>query len=111
MGFRFCVDGFRGVGDFDLDLIGQNPVRFLKIDAGALLAMVDGPTALDVGALKQELDRAAIDLIVDGIENEQVLIEVLDLPIDYGQGRLRSEERRVGKECVSKCRSRWSPYH
>ena len=23
----------------------------------------------------------------------------------------RSEERRVGKECVSLCRSRWSPYH
>src|SRR3546814_11439745 len=25
--------------------------------------------------------------------------------------RLRSEERRVGKECVSTCRSWWSPYH
>src|SRR3546814_14609439 len=25
--------------------------------------------------------------------------------------RFRSEERRVGKECVSTCRSRWSPYH
>src|SRR3546814_20026197 len=24
---------------------------------------------------------------------------------------IRSEERRVGKECVSPCRSRWSPYH
>ena len=24
---------------------------------------------------------------------------------------LRSEERRVGKECTSWCRSRWSPYH
>src|SRR3546814_602337 len=28
----------------------------------------------------------------------------------YGNGQ-RSEERRVGKECVSTCRSRWSPYH
>src|SRR3546814_6491436 len=30
------------------------------------------------------------------------------------EGRIRverSEERRVGKECVSTCRSRWSPYH
>ena len=27
-----------------------------------------------------------------------------------GMGQ-RSEERRVGKECPSKCRSRWSPYH
>src|SRR3546814_17445516 len=25
--------------------------------------------------------------------------------------KVRSEERRVGKECVSTCRSRWSPYH
>src|SRR3546814_10654224 len=32
--------------------------------------------------------------------------------VEVGEGRLaRSEERRVGKECVSTCRSRWSPYH
>src|SRR3546814_10711833 len=30
--------------------------------------------------------------------------------VDREAGR-RSEERRVGKECVSTCRSRWSPYH
>src|SRR3546814_1397817 len=31
---------------------------------------------------------------------------------DAGKSQtLRSEERRVGKECVSTCRSRWSPYH
>src|SRR3546814_8819836 len=29
----------------------------------------------------------------------------------HGVRRARSEERRVGKECVSTCRSRWSPYH
>src|SRR3546814_17819406 len=28
-----------------------------------------------------------------------------------GDVRARSEERRVGKECVSTCRYRWSPYH
>src|SRR3546814_12059713 len=28
-----------------------------------------------------------------------------------GRYRCRSEERRVGTECVSTCRSRWSPYH
>src|SRR3546814_20096921 len=40
------------------------------------------------------------------------------LPLDsFGQASsyvgesFRSEERRVGKECVSTCRSRWSPYH
>src|SRR3546814_5548191 len=34
---------------------------------------------------------------------------LLPCPVSTAQGR--SEERRVGKECVSTCRSRWSPYH
>src|SRR3546814_1647492 len=45
-------------------------------------------------------------------------IDTGDSPADWGRaigkdaaGRDRSEERRVGKECVSTCRSRWSPYH
>ena len=32
-------------------------------------------------------------------------------PVDPGVTPSGSEERRVGKECPSKCRSRWSPYH
>src|SRR3546814_16079570 len=36
----------------------------------------------------------------------------LDQGIDLSPALVpRSEERRVGKECVSPCRSRWSPYH
>ena len=31
--------------------------------------------------------------------------------IVFNQASTRSEERRVGKECLSQCRSRWSPYH
>src|SRR3546814_4403379 len=38
-------------------------------------------------------------------ENGYRVIYVLDA------NAMRSEERRVGKECVSTCRSRWSPYH
>src|SRR3546814_5473848 len=34
----------------------------------------------------------------------------LDVPSALPE-KARSEERRVGKECVSTCRSRWSPYH
>src|SRR3546814_18495219 len=33
------------------------------------------------------------------------------IDLDADINRYRSEERRVGKECVSTCRSRWSPYH
>src|SRR3546814_4047561 len=34
---------------------------------------------------------------------------VVSVPV--GETKMRSEERRVGQECVSTCRSRWSPYH
>ena len=49
--------------------------------------------------------------------NEVVLLYLNDgaWPPTPAETRLaeakRSEERRVGKECPSKCRSRWSPYH
>src|SRR3546814_17997260 len=44
-----------------------------------------------------------------GLRDGQILF---DLPTDaVDRERLRSEERRVGKECVSTCRSRWSPSH
>src|SRR3546814_18266238 len=38
-------------------------------------------------------------------------IDQLDADAKAKAVLVRSEERRVGKECVSTCRSRWSPYH
>src|SRR3546814_4979295 len=38
-------------------------------------------------------------------------LALADLDQQFRLGEARSEERRVGKECVSTCRSRWSPYH
>src|SRR3546814_13411144 len=44
--------------------------------------------------------------------HHKVLPPILcDEPDPALQLETRSEERRVGKECVSTCRSRWSPYH
>src|SRR3546814_18899610 len=51
------------------------------------------------GYLTPVLDRPNLTVITDALVT-RVLMD----------GK-RSEERRVGKECVSKCRSRWSPYH
>src|SRR3546814_4982699 len=46
---------------------------------------------------------------------DQGLLHLFDeragFPRGQGPAARRSEERRVGKECVSTCRSRWSPYH
>ena len=39
------------------------------------------------------------------------MLYALVLPIVEIFVGARSEERRVGKECASMCRSRWSPYH
>src|SRR3546814_14266286 len=52
------------------------------------------------------------DHILDELRrSERLFADETTAPVlDPGRGR-RSEERRVGKECVSTCRSRWSPYH
>src|SRR3546814_19904518 len=39
-----------------------------------------------------------------------VLADII-IPADDVSGSARSEARRVGKECVSQCRSRWAPYN
>src|SRR3546814_7257707 len=43
--------------------------------------------------------------------NVAILMSGIGTLIFFFFVRGRSEERRVGKECVSTCRSRWSPYH
>src|SRR3546814_1775349 len=47
------------------------------------------------------------------IEKKMAELAKKDEPVTREEWRRddRSEERRVGKECVSTCRSRWSPYH
>src|SRR3546814_12174285 len=61
--------------------------------------------ALDALPLRQE--------IVHGLEERLVVSPFRNANPDAVRCQMadRSEERRVGKECVSTCRSRWSPYH
>src|SRR3546814_3296639 len=49
-----------------------------------------------------------LGMSVDDGEQPQVLARQMRR---LAQQLARSEERRVGKECVSTCRYRWSPYH
>src|SRR3546814_8323645 len=46
-----------------------------------------------------------------GVESASIRPDQDGLTAEVGFNRVRSEERRVGKECVSPCRSRWSPCH
>src|SRR3546814_6553217 len=51
-------------------------------------------------------------LIIESMAQTAAVLVVSTLgPEAEGKLVYRSEERRVGKECVSTCRSRWSPYH
>src|SRR3546814_15833049 len=56
------------------------------------------------------LERVPEDIVV-AAENIGLLPIMLPLGDALGRIEERSEERRVGKECVNTCRSRWSPYH
>src|SRR3546814_11800864 len=56
---------------------------------------------------------SALDNLASAPKSERTLtgLSVLLQSQALKQALKRSEERRVGKECVSTCRSRWSPYH
>src|SRR3546814_6570550 len=58
------------------------------------------------------ISRLRVGTIIDDLEAERIDVAILLMlgrrGVPEGQ---RSEERRVGKECVSTCRSRWSPSH
>src|SRR3546814_11821555 len=84
------------------------------VDLDALLAARRGGKAVPVGAM----------LSVEGLHDLEGNIDNLDKLyaagfrmagithfFDNAFAGSRSEERRVGKECVSTCRSRWSPFH
>src|SRR3546814_15264198 len=71
----------------------DNYQRSLKMTENQYRAGVSGKDA--VAQAQNQLKTAQGDLI----------------DLIWQRAQFRSEERRVGKECVSTCRSRWSPYH
>ncbi len=88
MGFRFSVDRVETL-DFDFEVLAERHVSFVKIEAGLLLEHLGNPdTALHLHRMMRTLDRAGILLIAEKIEAEQQVVELLDFPIDLGQGYL-----------------------
>src|SRR3546814_11859733 len=67
------------------------------------------------GRLEGEVVRVGHDeRVVHVLEHLEARVSSGDVRIELvgaAADRSKSEERRVGKECVSTCRSRWSPYH
>src|SRR3546814_3561741 len=69
--------------------------------------------AIGLAELLIPINFAAFGALEDrGLLTYDGILRLLALAAQAGLAVLvRSEERRVGKECVSTCRSRWSPYH
>ncbi len=93
LGFRLSMDQVTSI-DFDVADLAELHIRFLKIEASKLIEQTRATTQrLDMRAFKQALDSFAIDLIVEKIETEPMLVEILDMPVDFGQGYLFGEPR------------------
>ena len=52
-----------------------------------------------------------IHVVIEGAEFADYFWPAVEQYVECTHEYWRSEERRVGKECASMCRSRWSPYH
>src|SRR3546814_20530054 len=64
--------------------------------------------------LLQFLVRSPFGMLARGVREAPLRISAMGASVKSVLLRMsviRSEERRVGKECVSTCSSRWSPYH
>jgi cyclic-di-GMP phosphodiesterase TipF (flagellum assembly factor) len=92
LGFRFSVDQ---VTDFEFDAIelARRNFRYVKVDANRLIPPPLGVAEQDPETVKRKLDVAGLDMIVEKVETDAMLVELLDLGIDYGQGYLFGEPR------------------
>src|SRR3546814_15147455 len=85
------------------------PATTLAEDAGGIRMPASSTTNIQGGTMtasSRHTETAMRALFVGGtVDNSELDIDGNEPPLNYP----RSEERRVGKECVSTCRSRWSP--
>src|SRR3546814_12878027 len=79
----------------------------LSGDGGSVLAQ--SSDALDRYTGRSPGERGETDILKG--KARRIADRLFGRRANSGGPEQRSEERRVGKECVSTCRSRWSPYH
>src|SRR3546814_14046473 len=91
-----------------INLMSQpSQLRHVLWHSDARLVFTTSDRADTVRTLLAELDRPVQLVVVDTLGDD---LPVFSPITDCGSAS-RSEERRVGKECVSTCRIRWSPFH
>src|SRR3546814_21187868 len=88
---------------FPYTTLFRSRLRSVRIDVDGRLRPLAARTFPELGWIDRDRSPAAGAVNPDPGFAPTAWIAAGDLP--------RSEERRVGKECVSTCRSRWQPYH
>ena len=88
LGFRFSLDRVSSL-NLDYGALAEQHFKFIKIDAETMLRELPQPTTdIDLQDFKKVLERQGIDLVVEKIETEDVLLDILDFHVDFGQGYL-----------------------
>ena len=80
--------------------LSKRKEEFKPLEPGKVKMYVCGPTVYNL----IHIGNARPMIVFDTVRR---YMEYKGYEVNY----VRSEERRVGKECASMCRSRWSPYH
>ncbi|WP_395645586.1 EAL domain-containing protein [Terricaulis sp.] len=103
LGFRFSIDKVTSV-ELDLPDLERSGVRYVKIAGRTMVdqivrngvrprsAIVREIAPIDVAAVFQ---RYGVDIIAERIESEELVLEVLDLDVPYGQGHLFGAPRAI----------------
>src|SRR3546814_12962282 len=95
-----------------VELLVDRGTRLLGIAYAALQRQLNADVIFDIDENRIVLQ--ALPVVVAGmiiILPDKLCIEIAGCRTGVVDFIVRSEERRVGKECVSTCRSRWSPNH
>ena len=127
----------RYVAYFLLAFIGLVAISFAEVESGTKIMAVVGDDVITYNDVQKrynvivatnnlevttdEEKHVLLRQVLQALINEKIFLhEAKKLKITATEQEInnvianvekRSEERRVGKECVSTCRSRWSPYH
>ena len=100
------------IGWKTLDQLVLEDIRRNALDAHRHVAdYMDMLLAIKEERQKEDIDRSRRELKTIDKRMDELNKKLNKLYEDAALEKIRSEERRVGKECNSECRSRWSPYH
>src|SRR3546814_15077114 len=97
------------ISDWSSDVCSSDLPSSVNNQEASLIQLLE-PDRSAITCRSQAVDDAVV-LVLDVTVEQPSLAKLAEPLLQEVEVIRRSEERRVGKECVSTCRSRWSPDH